>query len=127
MAESHYETMYRRYNFIRIWGKRYNHMKERHDGRSTHYSHCQGKGLLSRNEFFAWCMDFENLQTFLTIYFDWAAADFPLGLSPSIDRIDSDLGYIYGNLQWLTFDQNSEKNHWYIDPITKKRVQQTPV
>lgn len=112
----------RRYNFINIWSKRYAHMKARHGGRSTHFSHCEEKGLMSRDEFFVWCKNTKNMNTFIAIYFDWVMADFPLGLSPSIDRIDSTLGYVNGNLQWLTFDQNSVKNHWYIDPITKKKV-----
>lgn len=117
----------RRYNFVRIWQKRYAHMKARHDGRATHFSHCEGKGLLSKEEFFVWCKDFDNMQTFLTIYFEWVSEDFPLGLSPSIDRINPDLGYIEGNLQWLTFDQNTEKNHKYVDPITKKMMPMTEV
>lgn len=112
----------RRFNFVNIWSKRYAHMKARHEGRATHFSHCEGKGLMSRDEFFNWCKDFENLNIFLAIYFDWAEADFPLSLSPSIDRINPELGYVTGNLQWLTFSQNGEKNHWYIDPITKKKV-----
>lgn len=112
----------RRYNFLNIWAKRYAHMKARHEGRATHFSHCEGKGLLSREKFFEWCKDFENMQAFLTIYFEWASEDFPLGLSPSIDRIDSTKGYTEGNLQWLTFDQNTEKNHKYVDPITKKMM-----
>lgn len=119
-----WETEHRRYNFVRIWGKRYAHMKARHDGRATHFSHCEGKGLLSREDFFEWCKDLNNLAVFLGIYFDWAQAGFPLGLSPSIDRIDPKQGYVIGNLQWLTFDQNSEKNHWYIDPVTKKKVKE---
>lgn len=117
----------RRYNFVNIWSKRYAHMKARHEGRATHFSHCEGKGLMSRDEFFDWCKDTENMNVFLAIYFDWVLADFPLGLSPSIDRIDSTKGYVNGNLQWLTFDQNSQKNHWYIDPITKKKVREVMV
>jgi hypothetical protein len=114
----------RRYNFVRIWTKRYAHAKARHEGRATHYSHCEGKGLMSREEFFVWCKTPKNLDTFIALYFDWAMADFPLGLSPSIDRIDPTKGYVDGNLQWLTFDQNSEKNHWFIDPITKKIIRE---
>lgn len=117
-----YETEQRRYNFVRIWQKRYAHMKARHDGKATHYSHCEGKGLMSREEFFNWCKTPEVMSVFLGIYFDWMQEGFPRGLSPSIDRINSKLGYVEGNLQWLTFDDNSLKNHWFIDPITKKKV-----
>jgi hypothetical protein len=113
-----YQKEQRQFNFIRIWGKRYAHMKARHEGRSTNYSHCQGKGLMSQEEFFDWCKDFVNLQEFLTLYFDWASADFPLYSSPSIDRIDPNKGYVAGNIQWMSFSDNCEKNH--KDPITHK-------
>lgn len=119
-----WHTEQRRYSFIRIWCKRYYHMKARHEGHATHFSHSEGKGLLSKEEFFVWCKDFNNLNIFVSLYFDWAQADFPLGLSPSIDRIDPELGYTADNIQWLTFDQNTEKNHKYVDPITKKMVRE---
>lgn len=114
----------RRYNFLNIWAKRYAHMKARHEGRASHYSHCEGKGLLSREEFFEWCKHPEIMTIFVALYFDWMNDGFPLGLSPSIDRIDPELGYVKSNLQWLTFDENSRKNHWHIDPITKKQVRE---
>jgi hypothetical protein len=120
MTAAERETDYRRYNFLRIWQKRYAHMKARHEGRSTNYSHCQGKGLMSREEFFRWCKDFKNLDVFLTLYFEWASADFPLHLSPSIDRVDPDGGYVDGNIQWMSFADNCEKNH--KDPITHKEL-----
>lgn len=112
----------RRYNFVNIWSKRYAHMKARHEGRASHFSHSEGKGLLSREEFFEWCKHPDVMVIFVAMYFDWMMAGFLRGLSPSIDRIDPGLGYVKSNLQWLTFDDNSEKNHWYIDPITKKKV-----
>lgn len=119
-----WQTDHRRYDFIRIWKKRYYHMVARHEGRATHFSHCEGKGLISLEEFMEWCKDFDNLNVFLALYFDWAHAGFSLHLSPSIDRINPDLGYIVGNLQWLSFSDNTEKNHKYIDPITKKMIRE---
>lgn len=115
-----YQTEQRRYNFVRIWGKRYAHMKARHDGRSTNFSHSNGKGIMSKDEFFEWCKLQENLDSFMTLWFEWAMADFPLWLSPSIDRIDPNLGYVAGNLQWMGFAENCEKNH--KDPITHKEM-----
>lgn len=110
-----YQTEQRRYNFVRIWQKRYAHMVARHEGRSTNSSHANGKGICSKDEFFIWCKDFNNLNTFLAIYFEWAAADFPLHLAPSIDRIDSKKGYSCDNLQWLSFEENCRKHN--INPI----------
>lgn len=110
-----YHAEQRRYNFVRMWGKRYAHMKARHEGRSTNKSHSAGKGLLTRDEFFDWCKDFRNFSEFLAIYYDYAESGFDLSLSPSVDRIDPDKGYVLGNLQWLSFSANCEKNHKYVD------------
>lgn len=115
-----YQTEQRRYNFVRIWQKRYAHMKARHDGRATTYSHSQGKGLMAYAEFMVWCKDFNNLNEFVTIYFDWAHNGFNRWDSPSIDRIKPELGYVAGNIQWLPFSENCEKNH--KDPITHKEM-----
>lgn len=110
----------RRYNFIRIWQKRYAHMVARHEGRATNHSNSQGKGIATKEEFFAWCKNFENLNVFLTIYFDWAHNGFNRWDSPSIDRVDPAKGYTLDNLQWLSFAENCEKNN--KDPITHKKM-----
>lgn len=110
-----WEKDQRQYNFIRIWQKRYAHMTARHDGRATTRSNSEGKGVMTRQEFFEWCKDFENLNTFIAIYFDWAGNGFNRWDSPSIDRINSDLGYVAGNIQWLSYSENCKKNN--INPI----------
>ena len=110
-----WEQDQRRFNYIRIWQKRYAHMSARHDGRSTNSSQSQGKGICTREEFFEWCKSFEVLSDFMALYFDWAGEGFPLHLSPSVDRIDSTKGYVIGNLQWLSFEENCRKNN--INPI----------
>jgi hypothetical protein len=50
----------------------------------------------------------------MVIYMDWARSGFDLMLAPSVDRVDSKLGYTADNMQWLTFVENCEKNN--IDP-----------
>lgn len=105
----------RRYNFINIWQKRYAHMLARHDGRATTRSGAEGKGIMDREEFFAWCREFENLDIFLAIYYDWAGNGFNRWDSPSIDRINSELGYVAGNIQWMSYSENCKKNN--INPI----------
>ena len=37
----------------------------------------------------------------------WVASGYKLRLAPSIDRINSDLGYVFDNCRWLTHSQNS--------------------
>lgn len=110
---------YARYNFLRIWGKRYNHMLDRQRGIASHQSNgALGKDICTKAEFMAWCKDFDNLNVFLALYFDWARNGFNRWDSPSIDRINPDKGYTLDNIQWLSFAENCEKNN--KDPITHK-------
>jgi hypothetical protein len=110
----------RRYDFLRIWKRRYYHMVSRNEGRSTNRSNAQGKEIITQEVFLIWCKDFDNLQNFLTLYFEWASANFPLHLAPSIDRIDPSKGYVLNNIQWMSFSDNCEKNN--RDPFTGKRL-----
>lgn len=105
----------RRYNFIRIWQKRYARMVARHEGRSTNSSGAAGQGICTADEFFVWCKQIENLDAFIAIYYDWFNADFALSYVPSVDRIDPTKGYTCDNLQWLSFEENCRKNN--INPI----------
>lgn len=115
-----YEVERSRYNFLRIWTKRYAHMLARHEGRSTNFSHSNGMGIMTREEFFAWCKQPDNLEVFLILYLEWVSGGFQLSLSPSIDRIYSDKGYVADNIQWMAFAENCEKNH--KDPFTHKAL-----
>lgn len=117
-----YEAEQRRYNFLRMWKKRYYHMKSRAEGRATNASHAQGKDLMTLEEFMEWCKLPENLMLFIGMWYEFAEADFPLWLSPSVDRIDPNLGYTADNIQWMTFSENCEKNH--KDPITHKMLKE---
>lgn len=109
-----YELEQRRYNFVRMWGRRYNHMSLRAKGMTTNKSHAAGKDIMSREEFMDWCKQRHNLLMFIVLYIDWSASGFDLTLCPSIDRIDPDEGYTLTNIQWMTFSENCEKNHKYI-------------
>lgn len=107
-----WEKEQRRYNFIRIWGKRYAHMLARQRGVASHQSNgAKGKDICTREEFITWCKDFDNLNVFLALYFEWAHNGFNRWDSPSIDRMDPKKGYTLDNLQWLSFSDNCEKNN----------------
>lgn len=111
----------RRYDMLRIWDKRYAHMLARQRGVASHQSNgALGKDICTPEEFMIWCKDFDNLNIFLAIYFDWAANGFNRWDSPSIDRIDPEKGYSLDNLQWLSFSANCEKNN--KDPITHREM-----
>jgi len=111
-----WEADQRRYNMIRIWQKRYAHMLARQRGVASNQSAgAKGKPICSREEFFEWCKQFDNITAFMGIYFDWAANGFQRWDSPSIDRIDPNRGYEVDNLQWLSFGDNCKKNN--INPV----------
>ena len=66
-----------------------------------------GRECLSFEEWSKYCE--ETNDVFLDLYHKWQEGGFKRKLSPSIDRIDNDKGYIVGNLQWITQSQNSSK------------------
>lgn len=106
-----YEQDYFRYNFLRIWQRRYSQMLGRAEGRSTNKSHAQGKDIMSKDDFLIWCKEFDNLDAFMSLWFVWAEHGFKLWWAPSIDRIHSDKGYTIGNIQWMGFAENCKKNN----------------
>ena len=64
----------------------------------------KGKELLSRDEFYDWSIDNPD---FNKLFNDWVNSDYDRKLSPSIDRIDVNSGYVIGNIRWITHSENS--------------------
>lgn len=102
-----YQFNINRHNIQHIYRSRYDKMCRRVTGyyRKNHSS--LGKELLTLEEFYAWCAETEK--EFLEIYNTWKEAEFDRELSPTIDRIDNDLGYVPSNMQWLTLRDNRKK------------------
>lgn len=65
----------------------------------------KGKEIMSKLEFYAWA---STEHEFFILFDAWTESGHAHRLAPSIDRIDSSLGYIKGNVRWLTQSQNSE-------------------
>jgi len=84
-------------------------MRTRELGRCSHPHSSTGKGILLRNEFMSWCYRNENYDIFIGIYNNWKENNFIHKLSPSIDRINNNIGYYQSNIQWLTLSDNSSK------------------
>lgn len=80
-----------------------------------------GLGLMPRNEFLTWAL---SDHTCLALYGAWVNSAYDRKLVPSIDRIDTQRGYVRGNVQWLTLSDNSKKanlwQHYGINQITKE-------
>ena len=95
-----------RKNISRIWAVKYDSMRRRVLGLTDH-SKLIGKDLLSEAEFLSWCEIEKN--NFMKFYEKWKKSGYQRKFAPSIDRINNNLGYVLGNLQWLTQSENSKK------------------
>lgn len=65
-----------------------------------------GKEILSREDFYEFS---KNDKSFNELFDAWVASDYDRKLTPSVDRIDSNKGYVLGNIQWITHSENSRK------------------
>ena len=85
---------------------KYYGIKARCNGRTSHRSY-DGRAYLSLKEWEAFCE--ETYPQFIGMYKSWQESGYNRMLSPSIDRIDNNLGYVLGNIQWLTMVENRDK------------------
>lgn len=85
----------------------YRNMKSRITGVQSlkHYLYAN-KELLGKDEFYLWA---KSSSEFHRLFDEWERLGYPRRLTPSVDRIDTSLGYIQGNMQWLTHSQNSSR------------------
>jgi hypothetical protein len=83
----------------------YNNMTRRVTGYVKPHLY-KGLDICSRDVFYDWSLDNES---FNYLYIDWVDSGFKRALSPSIDRIDTNKGYVSGNIQWITLSENSKK------------------
>lgn len=62
-----------------------------------------GLEILDKEEFYSWSM----ASNFPVLMADYEKGGYDMKLAPSIDRIDSSLGYTVGNIRWITHSENS--------------------
>lgn len=83
----------------------YRNMKSRVNGVHKKKAHLyKGKNILDKEYFYNWSLsdkDYNKLHT------EWVVSGYNHKLSPSIDRIDSNLGYTKDNIRWITHSENS--------------------
>jgi hypothetical protein len=82
----------------------YRNMDSRASGKIR--SRANKKPILSRKEFYR--MGMRNWQL-KEIYANWKRSGYAWHLTPSVDRINSNAGYVIGNIQFLTWYENSCK------------------
>lgn len=64
----------------------------------------KNKKLLSKNDFYVWARASYDL---LSLYKKWVSTGYNLKFTPTVNRIDSNLGYKLGNMEWVTYSHNS--------------------
>jgi len=85
----------------------YRNMTSRINGIQTKNYHLyQNKEILGKEEFYNWAL---NNNKFHELFNQWEANYYSRKITPSIDRIDANFGYIIGNIQFLTLSENCSK------------------
>ena len=85
----------------------YRNMKSRITGiqKDKFHLYC-GKEILTKEEFYAWALEHEQ---FKSLYKNYVNSNYDRKLAPSVDRIDSSLGYVINNMEWVTHSENSRR------------------
>lgn len=104
-----YDKRRQRESFKRVFLHRYSGMKSSVEGRNSHNRSVEGKELCSKEEFLVWCA--KNIDEFRKLHQQWQKSGYEKSMSPSVDRIDNDKGYIPENMQWITLSENSSKDN----------------
>ena len=87
--------------------REYRNMQSRVSGVQKQKAHLYlGKELLSRDEFYTWAMFHAD---FVILYAKWVRSNYDRKLTPTVDRIDSDQGYVLSNMEWVTHSENSRR------------------
>lgn len=85
----------------------YRNMLSRVSGVNKNKNHLYlGKEILDKQTFYEWSL---NDNMFNLLFDVWESFDYPRKYTPSIDRIDSKLGYTLENMQWITFSENCKR------------------
>jgi len=82
-------------------------MKSRVEGILKKKRHLyEGLEILDKKDFYEWSMRESN---YIHLYNEWVFSGYENRKNPSIDRIDPEKGYVIGNIQWVTFSENSSR------------------
>lgn len=85
----------------------YRNMQSRIEGVQRTKAHLySGLNLLAREEFYCWAM---SDPTFYTLFENWKQSGYERKLTPSVDRIDSSVGYTLDNMEFVTMSENSRR------------------
>lgn len=85
----------------------YRNMKSRINGIQKRKAHLYlNKEIVGKEEFYNWI---KSNTKFLELFEKYKQSNFDRKLAPTVDRIDSKIGYVLSNMQILTHSENSAK------------------
>ncbi len=86
----------------------YRNMKSRIDGvQKAKFYLYEGKEILSKDDFYNWALN--NLD-YKILFDNYKESGFDRKLAPSVDRVDSNIGYVLSNMRFITHSQNSGRS-----------------
>lgn len=65
-----------------------------------------GKSILDKNIFYEWALSDSN---FNKLFDDYEKSGYQRKLAPSVDRINSSIGYELSNMEFITMSENSRR------------------
>ena len=66
----------------------------------------QGKSILDKNTFYEWALNDNNFNKLFDAY---EQSGYERKIAPSVDRINSNLGYEIANMEFVTMSENSKR------------------
>jgi hypothetical protein len=92
----------------------YRNMKSRISGvQVAKFYLYEGKELLTKEDFYVWA---KNSPKFYELFKEYQNSNYDRKLAPSVDRVNSKLGYKIENMEWVTHSENSRRaNHKKIN------------
>jgi hypothetical protein len=94
----------------------YRNMQSRINGVQSKKSHLYlGKELMSRDEFYSIAKNSDKLKS---LFVEWELSNYNRRLTPSVDRIDSSLGYTFCNIRFVQFHENCRN----VKRIVKNKI-----
>ena len=88
--------------------RKYRNMESRIKGIQKNKFHLySGKCLLDREDFYKWSLVSKE---FDRLFKEWELSNYNQKLTPSVDRINPELGYELSNMEWVTNSENSRRS-----------------
>ena len=85
----------------------YRNMQSRVTGVQQQKLHLySGKSLLPRDQFYEWAI---TSSEFHELFAAWEFSEYARQYTPTVDRIDSAIGYELDNMEWVTHSENSRR------------------